>query len=187
MRRRLKRGGSSSSRSSSSKSRSYGNCYGDRCDDTGGSVSIAVIIGIVAGGLCAICLCYVLIVWLQNKCHDHDVKKRKKRNWVHPDGDADDPKEPVVIFPENEASISADFRVDTDISGSSAMGMVNPPPNILNKENNAPTMAPGTYVMGAGQLTSNDNSAANNIHQSQLSQVMAGTPVIEQPAAEQSD
>ena len=171
MRRRLKRGGSSSSRSSSSKSRSYGNCYGDRCDDTGGSISIAVIIGIVAGGLCVICLCYYLIVWLLNKKHDHDVKKRKKRNWVHPDGDADDPKEPVVIFPENEASISADFRVDTDVSGNSAMGMVVPPPVIFNKKIAAPTTtAPRTYVMGSGQLTTNNDSAANNnIHQSQLS------------------
>ena len=168
--RQLKRGGSSSRSSSSSKSRSYGNCYGDRCDDVGGSVSIAVIIGIVAGGLCAICLCYYLIVWLLNKKHDHDVKKRKKRNLVHPDGDADDPKEPVVIFPENEASFSADFRVDTDISGSSAMGMVIPPPVIFNKKNDAPTnAAPGTYVMGCGQLTTNNDSAASDMPKSQLS------------------
>ena len=175
MRRRLKRGGSSSSRSSSSKSRSYGNCYGDRCDDTGGSVSIAVIIGIVAGGLCVICLCYYLIVWLLNKKHDHDVKKRKKRNWVHPDGDADEPREPVVIFPENEASISADFRVDTDVSGNSAMGMVVPPPVIFNKKIAAPTTTaprPGTYVMGSGQLTTTNNdsaAASNNVQHSQLS------------------
>ena len=107
-----------------------------------------MIIGIVAGGLCVICLCYYLIVWLLNRKHEADVKKRKKRNWVHPDGDVSDAKEPVVIFPENDTNISADFRVETDISGTSSMPMVLPPPDVFNKKNVMPTSAPGVYVMG---------------------------------------
>ena len=69
--RNLKRGGSSSSsRSSSSKNRSYGNCYGDRCDDIGGDQKIAIIIGSIVGGCCFFCLCYALYQWIK--------KKRKK-------------------------------------------------------------------------------------------------------------
>ena len=60
----LKRGGSSSSSSRSSSSRgSYGNCYGDRCDDTGGSADVAIIIGSIVGGCCVLLCIYMLIVY----------------------------------------------------------------------------------------------------------------------------
>ena len=80
-----------------------------------------MIIGIVAGGLCLICLGYYLIVYCLNRKEKKDIKSRRKRNWVHPDGDISDAKEPVVILPDADANVSADFRVDTDISGVSSL------------------------------------------------------------------
>lgn len=91
-RRGLKRGGgsSSSSRSSSRSRTSTGNCYGDRCDDTGGTISIAIVVGAVIGGVCIMCLCYYLIVYCLNRKYKAEIKARKKRNLVHPDGDFSD-------------------------------------------------------------------------------------------------
>ena len=84
--RNLKRGGSSSSsRSSSSKNRSYGNCYGDRCDDIGGDQKIAIIIGSIVGGCCFFCLCYALYQWIKKKRHQLK-KKRRRKNKVGVDG-----------------------------------------------------------------------------------------------------
>lgn len=79
--RNLKSGGGSRSSSSSSRSSSsYGNCYGDRCDNNGGSVDIAIIVGAVVGGLCFICLVYYGIVSCIESRKDARKKKRKKRN-----------------------------------------------------------------------------------------------------------
>jgi len=169
-RRKLKRGGGSSSKSSSSsRSRtSYGNCYGDRCDDTGGSVSIAIIIASIVGGFCVICLFYYLITYCLARKDKADRKKRKKRNWVHPDGDVSDAKEPVVvILPQNygDTSISADFTVETDISHHSSLNLVVPPPPViksdlsLNAANSS--SASGVYTMGAAQFMNSEASAVN--------------------------
>ena len=64
--RMLKRGGSSGGGWSSSRSRnsSYGNCYGERCDNIGGDSESAVIVGSVIGGCCFILLCYMLVKWI---------------------------------------------------------------------------------------------------------------------------
>ena len=64
--RMLKRGGGSSGGGwSSSRGRtSYGNCYGDRCDNIGGDSESAIIVGSVIGGCCFILICYVLIKWI---------------------------------------------------------------------------------------------------------------------------
>ena len=127
----LKRGGgSSSSRSSSSKSSSYGNCYGDRCDNNGGDVSIAVIIGIVVGGCFFLCLIYVLYQYCKAKIKKNRKKARKIAK-VGPNGekldssDSDMPKEPKVIY-GNAAYSGNDM---TDVNNNSRMEMVNPYPN----------------------------------------------------------
>ena len=63
--RELKRGGSSGGSSfGSSKGRSTGNCYGERCDNIGGSSETAIIVGAVIGGCCLVLLCYVMIKWI---------------------------------------------------------------------------------------------------------------------------
>ena len=46
-----------------------------------------------------------------------EINARKKRNLVHPDAsDSNEPREPIVILHDNDASISADFMVNTDTS-----------------------------------------------------------------------
>ena len=77
--RQLKRGGSSGGFSSSSRSRSYGNCYGDRCDNMGGSTESAIIVGSVIGGCCFILLCYIFIKWCQQKRKDAKKAERRKK------------------------------------------------------------------------------------------------------------
>ena len=77
--RSLKRGGGSSRSSSSSRSgSSYGNCYGDRCDNTGGSTSAAIIVGCVVGGCVFILLIYCLISYCIEKKKKAAKKARKK-------------------------------------------------------------------------------------------------------------
>ncbi len=101
--RQLKRGGGGSSRSSSSRSgrSSYGNCYGDRCDNNGGSSNTAIIIISVVGGCLGIFLIWALCSYCMEKKRKAAKKARKKNknNRVgdssHSDSDA--PKEPIVI------------------------------------------------------------------------------------------
>ena len=60
-----------------------------------------MIIACICGGLCLICICYYLIAYCLNKRDEAEIKKRRKRNWVHPDEQTEDrvgdSKEPVVI------------------------------------------------------------------------------------------
>ena len=99
------RGGSSSSRGGS---RSYGNCYGDRCDNSSGSsTQLIVIICSVVGGCCFILGIYCLYHYCKQKIKDKRKRERraerKRNNQVtHSDwseSDVDPPIEPIVIMP----------------------------------------------------------------------------------------
>ena len=103
--RSLKRGGSSSSSSSkSSYSRgSYGNCYGDRCDDTGGDADIAIVIGSIVGGCCVLLCIYMLVVYCMKRRKKAQKKARRKESGQGSNSfgsDSDVPREPIVIHHE---------------------------------------------------------------------------------------
>ena len=99
----LKRSGSSSSSSSrSSSSRtSYGNCYGDRCDNTGGSANVALIVGCIVGGCCFIGIVYYLVAYcMERRAKAAKKARRKKRNRVgasESSENSDMPREPYVV------------------------------------------------------------------------------------------
>ena len=97
----MKRGGSSSSsRSSYSRAGSYGNCYGDRCDDTGGDADVAIIIGAIVGGCCVLLCIYMLVVYCQKQRKKANKKNRRKNEFGGNDSygsDSDVPREPIVI------------------------------------------------------------------------------------------
>ena len=104
VRRSLKRGGGSSSSSSrSSRNRSYGNCYGDRCDDVGGDTQVAIIIGSIVGGCCLIIAIYFTYKHCEEKRRKARKKARKKKRGDNAtsDSDSDMPKEPIVILPDD--------------------------------------------------------------------------------------
>ena len=64
--RNLRRSGSSGSGGSSgSKSGSYGNCYGDRCDNIGGDRDIAIVIGCIVAGCCLTVVIYMVVSYCQ--------------------------------------------------------------------------------------------------------------------------
>jgi len=86
--RQLKRGGSSSGGSSSrSRSGSYGNCYGDRCDNNGGDSDIAIIVGGVFGGCCVFILGYLGVNYCIEK-RKKAAKKARKKNKKNRVGDS---------------------------------------------------------------------------------------------------
>ena len=105
--RMLKSGGGRSSGSSrSSGYRSYGNCYGDRCDSAGGSsTQLAIIVGSICGGCCVILGFYCLYHYCKQKIKDKRRRERRKArgnqvsNFDFSMSDSETPVEPIVIMP----------------------------------------------------------------------------------------
>lgn len=100
-------GGRSSGSSRSGGYRSYGNCYGDRCDSTGGSSEqLAIIVGSIVGGCCFILGIYCLYHYCKEKIMEKRRRERRKARGNQVSGsessfsDMEPPVEPIVIIPD---------------------------------------------------------------------------------------